>query len=772
MKHLNILCLLLFLCSCFTQAQIENVGSEEYGRLLDVQYHPDEESRLYAITYGNHIVTSDNNGESWSILYSFPETVSLKGLRNISNDTLGFFAENGIYFLNLNTLEISFEAELPVPTNSDSHRVISFDVYPDDSDYIIAAQGYQIGMSNFKKAYYTSNGGEEWQEIYYDVDHDNIALNSVAINPSDSTQLYLFRGNSPENVIGGLLISDDAGETWEEKLAGYTLKAFDFNPDNPQELLVGTYIGFGDHEEKLFKSTDAGSSWDSIPINWTDKTLNNITNITYKPDDPNTVIVLEENEIVVTEDGFDTWENYVYSEVDVHSYSDGLFTSFNPFQEGEVYITANYHILHSDNNAEDLEWAKNPYFNVTGGISNIYQEGEIEHLYYGVQYGFVHKDLNTDEEDPYFVKPINHFSNALGTDLHIDKNTEGKIYFFDEVFSNSQLYFSSEHGDNETAIYTTFKTRFDAITSFPSDDNVILASFSFAQGEQPDLVKIDYTDLEAIETEELNIPTNKWISGVYINEENETITISSGIAIYKSYDQGETWQEFNEGLEDLESGNHAIYDLDVNPLNEDQLTIATTEGIFTSYDQGETWEKLKNGRFNKVEHSTIENEHIIATRYSWEDMYNAYDFEIYYTDDLGENWEEISNEDMYYIQAYTASTLFNEDGETADVYIGTSDIGVIKLTLDFTDLSVPDYSDDNNEKNILIYPNPAEDFLHIETKNNIDISRLSFYAMNGKKIKEEGSSNKIDVSSMPSGVYLLKIQTNSNEKVIKRFVKK
>src|SRR5699024_11265541 len=84
--------------------------------------------------------------------------------------------------------------------------------------YTTLFRSYQIGMSNFKKAYYTSNGGEEWQEIYYDVDHDNIALNSVAINPSDSTQLYLFRGNSPENVIGGLLISDDRSEEHTSEL--------------------------------------------------------------------------------------------------------------------------------------------------------------------------------------------------------------------------------------------------------------------------------------------------------------------------------------------------------------------------------------------------------------------------------------------------------------------------------------------------------------------------------------------------------------------------
>ena len=770
MKHLNILCLLLFLCSYFTHAQIENVGSKEYGRLMDVQYHSSETDRLYARTLGNHIVTSDDNGEAWDILYSFPESLGVEDLKYMADShSLSFYAGNSIYILDIETLQYSLETDLPIPPQAESVWIDSYYIHPSDADFIIVSQGFKIGFDTFSKVYYTTDGGEEWQEVYYSVENDYIHVNSVALNPSDSTQLYIFRGNSPEDTIGGLFISEDSGETWEEKLAGYTLKAFDFNPDDSQELLVGTDIGFGNHEEKLFKSTDAGNSWDSIPISWTDKTLNNITNITYKPNDPNTVIVLEENEIVVTEDDFDTWENYVYPEVDTHSYYYGLFTSFNPSQDGEVYISSNYHVLHSDNNAEDLEWAKNPFFQSTGQYNDIYQSDDEQHLYYGVQYGYVHRNLQTEEDTPYFVKPLDYVSLSPNMPMFIDKRAMGRVYVYEEGLSGADLKVSINHGDDEETIYTGFKPAFDALASYPSDNKTVIAAFS-QQGSSNELVKIDYNDINQVETTTLSLPIDEKVNGIFISAENDLIVIAVKSSLYKSIDEGESWEELNDGLEDLQAD--IIFDLVYNPLDENQLTIATSNGIYTSYNQGEEWEKLKEGRYNKVEHSPVTNGDMVALSYSWEDANNSpNEFKVSYTNDAEENWEDINYEDLYYIKANTGATLF-KDNEEADVYIGTSDIGVIKLTLDFTDLSIPDYSDNNDENNILIYPNPAEDFLHIETKNNINISRLSFYAMNGKKIKEEVSSNKIDVSSMPSGIYLLKILTNSNEEIVKRFVKK
>lgn len=762
--------LLLILSGHFLQAQIENVGSDEYGRLRDVQYHPTEMNRLFALTYSNHIVISEDNGETWDVLYSFPNSFKqIDDLKYLSEEnSLSFSADNNLYLLNLETLEITDELIMPIPAGAGSAWIDSYYIYLNDSDIILVGQEFKVGNAVFSKTYYTTNRGQHWEEVYYSGDNDGVHINSVAINPDNPDLLYLFRGNGPEDIDGGLFISKDAGATWEEKLAGFTLEAYDFKPDNPNELLAGTSIGFGQHTEQLFRSTDAGTTWDAIPIDWTDKTLNNITKIVYNPQAPQTVIVLEENEVVVTQNNFDTWENYVYPEVDTHSYYYGLNLSFNPFEEGELYLTANYHVLHSDNNAADLEWAKNPFFSTTGQNINIFQSADARHLYYGVQFGFVHRNLETGEEYPYFVKPLNYVSNSPNTPMHIDKQVEGRVYIYSSGLSGHQLSVSTNHGADETAIYSSFKSTFSAVASFPSDRNTILASFSNL-GSSPELVQINYNDLDNVEVDKLTLPENKYVTGIYIDS-TDYILISIGGTIYKSTDYGETWEEYGEGLEEL-SGEQ-IFELAHNPMNENQFTIATTAGIFTSMDKGETWEKIKEGIYSRVEHSPIKDGQIVAVRNTMQAAFGAYySYEIYYTGDGGDTWEEFSNEKMGYIQSNTSATFFNDDEKTADVFVGTSDLGLLKVTLDFSEMGVPDFPE-NQENNILLYPNPVENLLHIQTQNGVEVNHYAIYSIDGQKIMDSPASNEIEVSSLSSGIYLIKMKTNSGNEIVKRIIKK
>ena len=77
----------------------------------------------------------------------------------------------------------------------------------------------------------------------------------------------------------------------------------------------------------------------------------------------------------------------------------------------------------------------------------------------------------------------------------------------------------------------------------------------------------------------------------------------------------------------------------------------------------------------------------------------------------------------------------------------------------------------DNENNTFynIYPNPAKDFIFI---SDIDENTLiQIYNVNGKfLIETKNSNNQINISSLKSGIYFLKIQ-NSNGIVTKKFVK-
>ncbi|WP_299114078.1 T9SS type A sorting domain-containing protein [uncultured Winogradskyella sp.] len=61
-----------------------------------------------------------------------------------------------------------------------------------------------------------------------------------------------------------------------------------------------------------------------------------------------------------------------------------------------------------------------------------------------------------------------------------------------------------------------------------------------------------------------------------------------------------------------------------------------------------------------------------------------------------------------------------------------------------------------------LYPNPVKDILHIETNSNSTYLNLEIYDLLGKKVLDAHINNgSVDISSLNSGMYLLKLETNN-----------
>jgi GH25 family lysozyme M1 (1,4-beta-N-acetylmuramidase) len=78
------------------------------------------------------------------------------------------------------------------------------------------------------------------------------------------------------------------------------------------------------------------------------------------------------------------------------------------------------------------------------------------------------------------------------------------------------------------------------------------------------------------------------------------------------------------------------------------------------------------------------------------------------------------------------------------------------------------------QKTLTIYPNPASDIINIKSENNLILNKLILYDLNGRKIKEKQGTNlnKIKISELTSGIYLLKVVSNENKKAFFRIMKK
>jgi hypothetical protein len=94
----------------------------------------------------------------------------------------------------------------------------------------------------------------------------------------------------------------------------------------------------------------------------------------------------------------------------------------------------------------------------------------------------------------------------------------------------------------------------------------------------------------------------------------------------------------------------------------------------------------------------------------------------------------------------------------------TSDINLV-ANFEFT-LSVNENEVDENS--IVIYPNPINDYLTIKSSSFLSVEVFDVY---GKLVLSTNES-KIDLSSQPSGIYILKVKSLNSVVTMKRVIKK
>lgn len=72
-----------------------------------------------------------------------------------------------------------------------------------------------------------------------------------------------------------------------------------------------------------------------------------------------------------------------------------------------------------------------------------------------------------------------------------------------------------------------------------------------------------------------------------------------------------------------------------------------------------------------------------------------------------------------------------------------------------------------------VFPNPTSDIINIKANINLVINKLYIYNLNGRLIKESTSDlNKINISELSKGIYLLKVVGNEDETAVFRIIKK
>ncbi|WP_396198791.1 FG-GAP-like repeat-containing protein [Flavobacterium sp.] len=97
----------------------------------------------------------------------------------------------------------------------------------------------------------------------------------------------------------------------------------------------------------------------------------------------------------------------------------------------------------------------------------------------------------------------------------------------------------------------------------------------------------------------------------------------------------------------------------------------------------------------------------------------------------------------------------------------------INQTLNVIEGNFPLSASTFNGKNVIIYPNPASDYLTISNIEHLNINAINIIDTNGKTISKITSNyNAIDVSNLSNGIYIISIETKEGKKFAENFIKK
>jgi photosystem II stability/assembly factor-like uncharacterized protein len=509
---------------------------------------------LFLSTEKNGIFKSENEGQSWQSVNSGLKTQKIKSvLVSHANPNLVFAtgANGGLYKSDNGgkVWQLLFDEKEEVTAIADeptASKLVSF------SD----AKG---------NIYFAQDQGNRLEKI--STVKSGVSVTSIAFSPQFIQDKTIYLGTEKQ----GLLQSSDGGKTWAEitpQLSKLNIRDIVFlDKNSASKIMVSTW------HEGPFISEDAGKTWKKIDQGLT------IDHQAEELKEPNfsdleisngfaqdkTMFVAGFNGFFKTTDGGNSWK-------ELESLSTGTITS--------LAISPNYQ--------------KDSTLAIVTYVGNIYLSQDA---------GKTWKPINNGLEVPRLTKSF-------------EKPNQDPRRFFDISFSpnyaNDRSIFATLLWDN--FLKTDNQGEAWQIVGLPSVKGSglrglsIVPSPNFAQDKTIYLatqygVLLRSTDggnqfkaIAQLKSRKANEATSLVISPDYTND--HTLFISAAKGIYKSVDDGESWQQMTENSP---LADRYFYQLVISPnFKQDQTLISGTEqGVFLSQDAGKSWQQLQTQIFNQ-----------------------------------------------------------------------------------------------------------------------------------------------------------------------------
>lgn len=171
------------------------------------------------------------------------------------------------------------------------------------------SERFYLGTSN-SQIFISTSGGTQWRRLSAIAARSDFVIDHIVIDPTDSNRIYAGVWSITTNTEGGVFLSQDAGNTWEELLPmhGQSVRALAMAPSNPRVLVAGTLDG-------VLQTQDGGETWKQIsPFHHAE--IRNVESVAIDPRNPQILYIGTWHLPWKTTDGGASWTHIHHGIVD------------------------------------------------------------------------------------------------------------------------------------------------------------------------------------------------------------------------------------------------------------------------------------------------------------------------------------------------------------------------------------------------------------------------------------------------------------------------
>lgn len=636
--------------------------------------------------------------------------------------------------------------------------------------------GYSYAKNEHRGLYKSTDGGLSWKKILYLSDSSGVT--DMVMNPKNPDELYVafwnkLGTNSRSMTVGPdgqIFKTTDGGSQWVKLKNGLpsdsingriALALCETEPNVLYARYVRTYRcgnSNGNHLYAIYKSSDSGQSWEDTEgvgpntglacgelggFGWYFQT------IAVNPQDPNDVMVMGVD-MFRSFDGAKTWEPAVpsWNTYEVHADKHDLVY----FSNGDMLLGTDGGLYKFNNTSG--EWTDIEDI-PTNQIYRVAYNPNEEKLYYG--------GLQDNGSTGGNIQSIENWERIFGGDgfqmafkgsnpnLYYAEYQNGNIFQYNDGswkrFTNGLggtknwdfPYMLSRHDDQKllagsTQVYCNLS---DTGSAWKAISPNIVQSGKYPVRSNPTITSLDESPLDAKIIIAGTTNGNIWITSEFdqnwknvsgtlplgyissvkcspINKQHFYATLSGHRGddfspyVIRTLDYGKTWDPIHGNLPDL-----PVYDILIYPgRNDSILFIGNHIGVYASIDAGNSWERV------------------------------------------GDN--------MPFIEVFDLE--INEAQQT--LIAGTFGKSILSFPLDKILKQVVSNKNEEFISKALVYPNPCEDYIHLNFNSSFTKLKYQIIDQLGK-IRIQGEANnensvKITMQSFETGLYYIKLDNSKS----------